>query len=140
MNVGTNRWAIKPEIGVSHPLGRWYLEAIAGAWFFEDNDDFFGGRLRKQEPLASIQGQVSYTFRPKLWLAFNATWYDGGRSSVDGVLKDDRQSNTRYGLTLSLPLGRSQSLKLHWNDGASTRIGSDFTTYGIALQYTHLPR
>jgi hypothetical protein len=140
VNVGTNRWAIKPEIGVSHPLGRWYLEAIAGAWFFEDNDDFFGGRLRKQEPLASIQGHVSYTFRPKLWLAFNATWYDGGRSSVDGVLKDDRQSNTRYGLTLSLPLGRSQSLKLHWNDGASTRIGSDFTTYGIAWQYTHLPR
>ena len=139
VNVGTNRWAVKPEIGVAHPVGRWYFEAIAGAWLFGDNDDFFGGHHREQEPLASIQGHVSYTFRPKLWLAFDATYYDGGRTTIDDVLKDDRQSNSRYGLTLSVPLSRTQSLKFHWNDGASTRIGSDFTTYGIAWQYTHLP-
>jgi hypothetical protein len=139
INVGTNRWALKPEIGLSHPAGKWFLEAIAGAWFFEDNDEFFGGRHREQEPLASIQAHVSYTFRPRLWLAFNTTYYDGGRSTVDGDLKDDRQSNSRYGLTLSVPLARSQSLKLHWNDGASTRIGSDFSSWGIAWQYTHLP-
>ena len=136
INVGTNRWALKPEIGLSHPVGRWTLEAIAGAWFFEDNDDFFGGRHREQEPLASVQAHVSYTFRPRLWLAFNATYYDGGRSTVDGDVKDDRQSNSRYGLTLSVPVARSQSLKLNWNDGASTRIGSDFSTWGIAWQYT----
>jgi hypothetical protein len=139
VNIGTNRWAIKPEVGVAHPLGRWYLEATAGVWLFEDNDDFFGGQRREQEPLASIQGHVSYTFRPKLWLAFNATYYDGGRSSVDGILKDDRQASSRYGLTLSVPLGRSQSLKFHWNDGATTRIGSDFATFGVAWQYTRLP-
>lgn len=139
INVGTNRWALKPEIGLSHPSGKWFLEAIAGAWFFEDNDEFFGGRRREQEPLASVQAHVSYTFRPRLWLAFNATYYDGGRSTVDGDVKDDRQSNSRYGLTLSVPIARSHSLKLHWNDGASTRIGSDFSTWGIAWQYTRLP-
>jgi len=138
VNVGTNRWAFKPELGLSHPRGPWTFEGTIGAWFFEDNDDFFGGRRREQDPLASIQGHVNYTFRPKLWLAFNATYYDGGRTTVDGVRKDDRQSNSRYGLTLSLPLGASQSLKFNWNDGASTRIGSDFTTYGITWQYTIL--
>lgn len=139
VNIGTNRWAVKPEIGVAYPSGRWYFEAIGGVWLFGDNDNFFGGQRREQDPLASIQGHVSYTFRPKLWLAFNATYYDGGRTTIDDVLKDDRQSNSRYGLTLSVPLSRTQSLKFHWNDGASTRIGSDFTTYGIAWQYTHLP-
>lgn len=138
INVGTNRWAMKPEIGLAHPVGRWYFEAIGGVWLFGDNDNFFGGQHREQDPLASIQGHVSYTFRPKLWLAFNANYYDGGRTKIDDVLKDDRQSNSRYGLTLSVPLGRTQSLKFHWNDGASTRIGSDFMTYGIAWQYTHL--
>jgi hypothetical protein len=138
VNVGTNRWAFKPELGLSHPRGPWTFEATIGAWFFEDNDDFFGGRRREQDPLASIQGHVNYTFRPKLWLAFNATYYDGGRTTVDGLRKDDRQSNSRYGLTLSLPLGASQSLKFNWNDGASTRIGSDFTSYGITWQYTML--
>jgi len=136
VNVGTNRWAIKPELGLSHPSGPWTFEATVGAWFFEDNDDFFGGHLREQDPLASIQGHVSYTFRPKLWLAFNALYYDGGRTTIDGVHKDDRQSNSRYGITLSLPVGSSQSLKFNWNDGATTRIGSDFTSYGITWQYT----
>ena len=136
INVGTHRWAFKPEIGLSHPVGRWTLEAIAGAWFFQDNDDFFGGHHREQDPLASVQAHVGYTFRPRLWLAFNATYYDGGRSTIDGDLKDDRQSNSRYGLTLSVPVARTQSLKLNWNDGASTRLGSDFSTWGIAWQFT----
>jgi hypothetical protein len=136
INVGTNRWAVKPEIGVSHPVGRWTLEATAGVWLFEDNPEFFGGRHREQDPLASLQAHVGYTFRPRLWLAANATYYDGGESTVDGVAKDDRQSNSRYGLTLSLPLARSQSLKLYWSDGATTRIGSDFTSYGLSWQVT----
>ena len=138
VNIGTNRWAIKPEIGLSHPRGPWTFEATAGVWLFEDNDDFFGGQHREQDPLASIQAHLGYTFRPRLWLAFNATYYDGGESTIDGVGRDDRQSNSRYGLTLSVPLGRSQSLKFHWNDGATTRIGSEFTSYGIAWQYTHI--
>ncbi len=139
INVGTYRWALKPEIGIAKPIGRWYLDGTVGAWFFEDNDDFFGGKHRKQDPLASIQAHVSYTFRPKLWLSFNTIWYDGGRSTIDGAPQDDRQSNSRYGLTQSLPLTRTQSLKFLWNDGATTRIGSDFSTYGIAWQYTRIP-
>jgi hypothetical protein len=136
INVGTNRWAVKPEIGVSHPVGRWTLEATAGVWLFEDNPEYFGGRHREQDPLASLQAHVGYTFRPQLWVAANATYYDGGASTVDGVAKDDRQSNSRYGLTLSVPLARSQSLKLFWHDGATTRIGSDFTSYGLSWQVT----
>jgi hypothetical protein len=134
INVGTNRWALKPEIGVSHPVGPWDLEASAGVWLFEDNPDFFGGRHLEQDPLASVQAHVSYTFRPRLWLSVDATVYDGGETTVDGVKKDNRQSNSRYGLTLALPVTRSQSFKLYWNDGATTRIGSDFSTYGIAWQ------
>lgn len=136
INVGTNRWAFKPEIGVSHPLGKWFLEAAAGVWLFSDNTDFFGGRLREQEPLSSMQAHVSYTFRPRLWLALDATLYGGGETTVEGIAKDDRQSNSRFGVTLSLPVSSRQSLKLYWNDGASTRIGSDFTSYGIAWQFT----
>jgi hypothetical protein len=138
INVGTNRWAIKPEIGVSHPVGHWTLEGAAGVWLFEDNPEFFGGKHREQDPMASVQAHVSYTFRPRLWLSFDATFYDGGESTVDGIAKDDRQSNSRYGLTLSLPVARGQSLKLYWNDGATTRIGSDFSTYGLAWQYTRI--
>jgi hypothetical protein len=139
VNPGTNRWAIKPEIGVAHPIGRWQLESYGGVWLFEDNDNYFGSRTREQDPLWNIQAHVSYTFRPRLWVAFDATFYDGGRTTTGGVELDNRQSNTRAGVTLSLPVGRDQSVKLSWNRGATTRIGSDFTTWGIAWQYSHVP-
>ena len=135
VNLGTNRWAFKPELGLSHPMGRWYLEAYAGVWLFTDNDDFFGGQRREQDPMASLQAHASYTFRPRLWLAADATWYRGGDTTIDGVAKADMQENLRVGLTLSLPLTARHSLKLAWSEGASTRIGGDFTTYAIAWQY-----
>ena len=136
VNIGTNRWAIKPEIGVSFPVGGWFLEGYAGVWLFEDNPDFFGGQRREQDPLPSVQAHFSYTFRPRLWVAFDAVYYWGGESTIDGVPREDRQSNSRGGVTFSLPIGRSQSLKFNWSNGASTRVGSEFMTYGVAWQYT----
>jgi hypothetical protein len=135
VNIGANRWAFKPELGVSYPIGRWYLDAYAGVWLFTDNDAFFGGAKREQDPLASYQVHVSYAFRPRLWIAFDATYYTGGRTTVDGTRNADTQSNSRLGLTMSLPIGRSQSLKFNWSEGATTRIGGDFTTVGIAWQW-----
>jgi len=136
VNIGANRWALKPELGVVVPVGRWFLEGYAGVWFFTDNDDFFGGSHREQDPIGALQLHASYTFRPRLWLAFNSTWYSGGQSTVDGVERNDRQENTRIGATLSLPIGARQALKFSWSEGATTRIGGDFTTYGVAWQYT----
>jgi hypothetical protein len=135
INLGTNRWAFKPEIGLSIPRGKWEFEGYAGVWLFTTNDDYFGGQRREQDPMVSLQAHVSYTFRPRLWLAFNSTWYEGGATTVDGVPRFDQKSNTRAGLTLSVPLTPHQSLKLAWSRGATTRIGSDFDTWGIFWTY-----
>jgi hypothetical protein len=135
VNLGSNRWAFKPELGLYQPLGAWSMEAAAGAWFFTDNDEFFGGSRRQQDPLTTAQLHLSYTFRPRLWLAASATWYGGGETTLDGVHKADRQDNTRIGVTMSVPLGRGHSLKVGWSDGVTSRIGSDFSTFAVAWQY-----
>jgi hypothetical protein len=140
VNIGTNRWAAKTEFGLTYPRGKWLLESYLGAWFFGDNDDFFGGHRREQEPLSSIQAHVSYTIKPRLWVALNTTYYEGGQTTVDGVHKADRQSNSRAGLTFSMPVGKSYSLKVSWNRGATTRIGSNFTTFGVGLQYAWMDK
>jgi hypothetical protein len=140
VNIGTHRWAAKTELGVTHPIGKWLLEGYLGAWWFEDNDKFFGGQRREQDPLASIQMHVSYTFKPRLWLALNTTYYEGGQTTLNGVSKQDRQSNSRAGLTFSMPLGKDYSLKLNWSRGATTRIGSNFSTFGLGLQYAWMDR
>ncbi len=134
INLAANRWSFKPEDGVSHPLGRIYLDLYAGAWLFTANDDFFGGQVREQHPIGTFQVHASYTFRPRLWLAADASYYTGGRSALDGVAKDDRLSNSRLGLTAAFPLGRRQSLTLAWASGVTTRIGSDFDSLSVAWQ------
>jgi len=136
INLGTNRWAFKPEVGVSHPEGRWDLDAYAGVWLFSENDAFFpGAATRRQDPIVAIQGHASYTFKPRAWAAFDATWYGGGKAKVDNGVPSSRLSNTRFGATLAWPLGRQQSVKIAYGLGAWTRVGSDFRTLAIAWQY-----
>jgi outer membrane putative beta-barrel porin/alpha-amylase len=140
VNLGTNRWAFKPEAGVSIPAGRWTLDAYGGVWLFAANDDFYpGGVRREQDSIFALQGHVSYTLRPRLWAAFDATWYSGGVTTIGGVERDDRQRNSRVGATLSIPLRRTQSFKITYSTGATTRVGGDFNTIAIAWQtvWTH---
>lgn len=135
INLGTNRWAFKPELGLYHPVGRWSLELSGGIWLFTDNDEFLGDSRREQDPITTVQAHVGYTFRPRLWVAANGTWYRGGDTTVDGVHNEDLQKTSRIGITVSVPLTSEQSLKVAWSDGTTTRIGADFTTWTVAWQY-----
>jgi hypothetical protein len=136
VNIGTNRWAFKPEIGISYPIKKFYLDAYLGVWLFTHNADFFpGGKDRQQDPVTSLQGHVSYTFRPHLWLAADVTWYRGGATSVDNGPSSIPQNNSRAGVTLSLPLSKRQSVKLAFSDGTTSRVGSDFKTLSVAWQF-----
>jgi hypothetical protein len=134
VNIGTNRWSFKPELGVSKALGRVSLELAAGATVFTENDDFLGG-TRKQAPLYSLQANVVYDIGRGVWGALTATYQTGGRTTVDGRTGDDRQDNLRVGATLSLPVNRHNSVKIYGATGASTRVGGDFDVIGIAWQY-----
>jgi hypothetical protein len=135
INVGSNRWAFKPEVGMSQPLGNWFVEGAAGVWLFTDNTDFFGGRRRSQDPLPVFQWHGGYTWRPGLWLAADMTYFTGGQTSVNGVQDNDVQRNVRYGVTLSFPLSAQWSGKLAWSHGLTTSIGGNFQTISVALQY-----
>ncbi|MET0621984.1 MAG: transporter [Pyrinomonadaceae bacterium] len=135
VNLGSNRWAFKPEVGVSKPFGRWTAEMAGGAWLFTPNNNFFGGARREQRPLASLQAHLVYTFRPRMWLAAGATYYKGGRTVVDGDAKADAQNNSRFGTTFSYPLGRRQSLKAAYARGLTARFGGHLSSVGVGWQY-----
>lgn len=138
VNLGSNRWAFKPELGVSKPFGRWTLELAGGVWMFGANNNFFGGSRREQKPLTSLQTHVVYTLRPRMWLAAGATYFNGGRTVVDGVVKSDAQNNSRVGATFSYPLNKRQSLKVAWARGLTARFGGDLSSVAAGWQYTWL--
>src|SRR5689334_2425297 len=41
VNLGNNRWAFKPEIGISHPAAGFSLEGYAAVWLFTTNGAYF---------------------------------------------------------------------------------------------------
>jgi len=135
LNIGTNRWAFKPEVGISQAVGRWILEAAVAAIFFTDNDEFDGDKTREQDPVYAIQDHSIYSFRGDVWLALGVTYYAGGRTTIDGTVNNDLQQNWRLGFTLALPVNRRHSIKLFGNSGVSARTGNNYDSLGIAWQY-----
>jgi len=140
INLGTNRWAFKPEVGLSHPVGKWYFDAYAGVWLFTANDRFYPESRRRQDPVFTLQAHASYTLRPRLWAAFDVTWFAGGEAQVDDQPPAGFQNNSRLGATLSLPIGRRQSVKIAYNNGVSTRTGTNFSTLALAWQVSWFAR
>jgi hypothetical protein len=135
VNIGANRWSFKPELGVSKAIGSWTVEGKLAAIFFTTNDDFFVGRRREQDPIASLQGNVIYGFASGVWVSFDATYYSGGRTTLDGVRGADLQQNSRLGATLAIPLDRRNSVKLYASSGVHARTGNNFDLFGIAWQH-----
>ena len=135
INIGTNRWSFKPEIGISKAIGRWTLEGKAAATFYTDNDDFLGGNTLSQDPLYSLQVHLIYGFRSGIWASVDATYFTGGRTTVNGVLNSDLQQNWRIGGTLAFPVDRENSIKLYVSSGVSARTGNNFDLIGAAWQY-----
>jgi hypothetical protein len=142
VNLGTNRWAFKPEFAVSQPMGqKWLLDVYSALWLFTANDSFYPGTAtRTQEPMGAFQAHLSYNFTRLLWAAFDATYYVGGRSTVDGIENNDRQSNTRVGATVAFPVGRRHSIKLAVSKGAIVRSGADFSTFSFGWQTAWVSR
>jgi hypothetical protein len=135
VNIGTNRFTFKPEIGISKTLGKLYLEMNGGAAFYTVNYNFYGGQTRSQKPIGSIQGHVIYTFKRGIWASMDGTYYWGGRTTLEGVEGNDLQKNTRLGFTCAVPVNIHNALKLYLSTGVSTRTGSDYDLIGIIWQY-----
>ena len=135
VNIGTNRFTFKPELGISKTFGPLYLELATGVSFYTTNHDFYQGMTRSQAPIGSVQGHVVYSFKGGIWAALDGNYYWGGRTTVDSVEGNDLQENSRFGFTFALPVSIRNSLKLNLSTGVSTRTGSDFNLIAVVWQY-----
>jgi hypothetical protein len=134
VNLGSNRWAFKPEAAIIRNVGSWMFEIYGGAWLFSDNDDYVNGQVRSQNPLASVQFSLRRTFRPGLWISANINYYTGGRTNVGGLFKQDFQANSRAGTTLAVPLSPRNGVRIAVSKGAYTTIGADFLGLSASFQ------
>ena len=136
INIGSNRWGIKPEIGVSHREGRLFYEGYAGVWFYTENDQYYNKTTLSQKPLFSFQAHMDYTFKHGKYVALNGGFASGGETSLNAVQRFDDQENWRIGGTFSTPIfNKHQSVKFMINTGVATRAGQNYTAVTLAYQY-----
>jgi hypothetical protein len=140
INIGTNRWGFKPEVGVVQVVGQWAFDFYVGGWFYTSNSDFYGGRTREQDPIFSTQAHVRYFINRDIWAAIDGNFWRGGQTSIDGVTNDDLQRNSRVGLTVAWKVAPQHGLRIAASRGAFTRIGGDFTSIGLSYNYTWMKK
>jgi hypothetical protein len=137
VNWGANQWGFKPELGYSQRLRQWVIDAYLGGWFFTRNDAYYPGTATRSEgPVGEFEAHLSYDFRPRLWVSFDANYWWGGVTTTNGVSNPlTNQKNSRVGVTAAIPLTVHQSLKLSFSDGAYVRYGGNYRSISLAWQY-----
>ena len=80
INLGSNRWVVRPQLGVSHSRGNWTGE-LTGSVFI-------------------------CTFRPGLWLSLGTAYGWGGEAVVNGIAKNNYAGNWLSSLTFGFPIDR----------------------------------
>lgn len=133
VNIGTNRWSFKPDVGISKTVGPLTLEFATGVRFYTDNNDFLDGRTLQVKPVYSVQGHLIYSITPGIWLGLDGLYYGGGRAVIDGN-KGKRLENGRVGLTLALPINAHNSIKLYGSTGVYAKTGGEYAVVGIVWQ------
>jgi hypothetical protein len=134
INLGNNRFSIRPQLGVVHNWGKWSAELTSQVWFFTDNDEFFNGNKLGQDPMFNADAHLIYTFRPGLWLSGSAGYAGGGETSVNEVPNENAQSNVGFGVGLGVPISRAVGLKFEYiGTRTQVRTGLDSDTFFCAL-------
>jgi hypothetical protein len=148
INWGSNRWAFKPELGLSRRWRNWLVDGYAGVWLYTTNPEFFshnrlfpGTVTQAQKPTGAIEAHLSYDVKPRFWVSLDGNYWYGGRTSLNGVENAiTLQANSRVGATVSFPITKRQSLKFSYSYGAIVRYGGNYQNVSVAWQYGWLGR
>jgi len=134
INLGTNRFTFRPQLGVVHNRGKWSVELTGAVYLYTANDDFFNGNKLEQDPYYTIQTHLIYTFRPGIWASASAGYGYGGESKVNGEEKNDLRENLAWALCFGVPITRQLSVKvIYLSTRTQESIGQDSDNIGAAF-------
>lgn len=139
LNLGSDRWAFRPEIAFSQPFGseqQWQIDIYGNCDFYTHNTTFEGGQILRQSPLPGLEGHVSYTVTERLWVSLDTRYSARGSTSVDGIDQNDSQQNFTLGDELNLELNKQNSLVFEWAKVLAHRNGPSSTGFAVKYAYT----
>jgi Putative MetA-pathway of phenol degradation len=134
INLGQNRYAFRPQLGVVHTRGKWTAETTGEVAFYTENDKFFSSNTREQKARYFIHSHLTYTFRPGFWVGAGVGYDTGGENSINGIDKDDKRQNIGWAFNLAYPINRYSGISFAYI-GTRTQesVGFDSDTLSAAL-------
>jgi len=134
VNLGSNRFAFKPQWGFAQNFDKWNIETYASIWLFTNNTNFLNGNKLSQKPLYTFKFHLIRDLPKNMWISANVGYGIGGRSAVNGVDRDTKISAMRFGLHYAIPF-KQHALKLGYVSGIRFEKGSDFDALTLTYQY-----
>lgn len=136
INLGQNRYVLRPQIGLMHTRGKWSAELTGEVAIYSDNDEFYNGNRLEQEPLYITHAHLVYTFRPGLSAVASVGYDYGGETRINGIDKDDRKQNTGWALRMNYPLSPTMGLGIGYvSTSTKERTGLDSESLMASLSY-----
>ena len=133
INLGANRWVLRPQLGVTHRRGKWTGELTGSVFLYSDNDHFWQESRLVTNPLIAVQAHLIYTFRPGLWASLSTAYGWGGEATINGKAKDNATGNWLNALSFGMPVNRTQTLKFSWVRARTQRlVGADTDSLLVA--------
>lgn len=133
INMGDNRWVLRPQLGVTHSRGKWTGELTGSVFLYEDNEKFWQDTKLETDPLFALQAHLIYTFRPGLWTSLSTAYGWGGEATVNGDAKNNPSGNWLTALSFGFPVTRMQGIKIAWIRGRTQKpTGADIDSVAIA--------
>jgi hypothetical protein len=129
LNLGQNRFVFRPQVGFVHTWRKWSYELTGSVFLYTNNNDFFNGKTRKQDPVFALQTHLVRRFKPGIWGSLSFGTGLAGQSIVNNQPNNDNQENILAGLSFAFPIMKQQSLKLVYiRSQTLTKIGGDTNT------------
>jgi hypothetical protein len=112
INLGQNRYIIRPQVGVLHIQGKWSYELTGSVFIYTDNTEFYGSKHREQKPLYALQGHVIHSLDADKWISASTGYGIGGESTIDHVNKNDQKHTLLSAVSFGMPIRKDQSIKV----------------------------
>ena len=134
INLGSNRWVVKPQFGFSRIYDKWIIETYGSVWLYSVNNNFLGNKL-EQLPLVTAKVHVIRKLENNMWLSANLGYGIGGKIYVNDVARDSQISSARFGLDFSMPFNLKHTLRLGVVSGFRFERGNDFDAFTVSYVY-----
>ena len=137
INLGQNRWIIRPQVGVTHTRGKWTGELTGSVFLYGDNDDFWRDTTLKNDPLWALQAHLIYSFRPGLWVSVSTAYGTGGEAKVNKIAQNNLSGNWLNALNFGIPIDRRQGIKVTLLT-ARTQKSTGVDANSLAVSYSFI--